>query len=76
MYEILTNISEGTGKLTDLDDMLNLGENLIQLSNCGLGQTAGSPVRDILNYFRAEVEAHIRLKVCPEGICPMSGRRI
>ncbi len=76
LYEILTNISEGTGKLTDLDDMLKLSENLVQLSNCGLGQTAGSPVRDILNYFRAEVEAHIRLKVCPEGICPMSGRKI
>jgi NADP-reducing hydrogenase subunit HndC len=76
LYEIVTNISEGTGKLSDLDDVLKLADNLVQLSNCGLGQTAGSPVRDILNYFRAEVEAHIRLKVCPEGICPMSGQRI
>jgi NADP-reducing hydrogenase subunit HndC len=76
LYEIITNISEGTGKLNDLDDMLKLSDNLVQLSNCGLGQTAGSPVRDVLNYFRAEVEAHIRLKVCPEGICPMSGQRI
>jgi NADH:ubiquinone oxidoreductase subunit F (NADH-binding) len=75
LYEIITNISEGTGKLTDLDDMLKLSEYLFQLSNCGLGQTAGSPVRDVLNYFRAEVEAHIRLKVCPEGVCPMSGPR-
>ena len=75
LYEIITNISEGTGKLTDLDDMLKLSEYLVQLSNCGLGQTAGSPVRDILNYFRAEVEAHIRLKVCPDGVCPMSGPR-
>ncbi len=75
-YEILTNISEGTGSLKDLDDLMLLSENLYQLSNCGLGQTAGAPIRDILNYFRAEVEAHIRLKVCPTGICPMSGKRI
>ena len=74
-FEILTNISEGTGQLKDLDDMLLLSDNLYQLSNCGLGQTAGAPIRDILTYFRAEVEAHIRLKVCPAGICPMSGKR-
>lgn len=75
-FEILTNISEGTGQMKDLDDLMLLSDNLYQLSNCGLGQTAGAPIRDILNYFRAEVEAHIRLKVCPTGICPMSGKRI
>jgi NADP-reducing hydrogenase subunit HndC len=75
-YEILTNISQGTGVMQDLTDLTNLSDNLYQLSNCGLGQTAGAPIRDILNYFRAEVEAHIRLKVCPTGVCPMSGKRI
>lgn len=75
-FEILTNISEGTGALKDLDDLMSLSNQLYQLSNCGLGQTAGAPIRDILTYFRAEVEAHIRLKVCPTGICPMSGKKI
>ncbi len=75
-FEILTNISEGTGSLKDLTDLMNLSDNLYQLSNCGLGQTAGAPIRDILNHFRAEVEAHIRLKVCPSGVCPMSGKKI
>jgi len=75
-FEILTNISEGTGSLKDLTDLMNLSDNLYQLSNCGLGQTAGAPIRDILNHFRAEVEAHIRLKVCPTGVCPMSGKKI
>lgn len=70
-YEILDNISKGTGTLADLDTLLELADNMNQLSNCGLGQTAGTPVRDILKYFRAEVEAHIRLKVCPTGICPV-----
>ena len=74
-FQILTNISEGTGTLHDLDDLQTLSDQLYQLSNCGLGQTAGTPIRDILKYFRAEVEAHIRLKVCPTGVCPMSGHR-
>ncbi len=70
-YETLKSISEGRAELKDLDDMLYLSDNLANLSNCGLGQTAGTPIRDILKYFRAEVEAHIRLKVCPAGVCPM-----
>lgn len=74
-YEILQNIAEGTGSLKDLDDLEMLSEYLYQLSNCGLGQTSGTPLRDTLKYFRAEVEAHIRLKVCPAGVCPMSGKR-
>lgn len=75
-YEIMTNIAEGTGTLQDLEDLSYLAENLFQMSNCGLGQTAGSPQKDVLKYFRAEVEAHIKLKVCPTGICSMSGKRI
>lgn len=75
-YDILTNISEGTALMRDIDDLKMLSENLTELSNCGLGQTAGTPVRDILNHFRAEVETHIRLKVCPTGVCPMSGRKV
>ncbi|HWQ45499.1 MAG TPA: NADH-quinone oxidoreductase subunit NuoF, partial [Longilinea sp.] len=74
-FEILTNISEGLGSMKDLNDLDTLSTQLYEMSNCGLGQTSGTPIRDILKYFRAEVEAHIRLKVCPTGVCPMSGRR-
>jgi len=72
-YDILDNISQGVATMRDLDDLKRLSENLYELSNCGLGQTAGTPIRDVLNHFRAEVEAHIRLKVCPSGVCEMSG---
>jgi NADH:ubiquinone oxidoreductase subunit F (NADH-binding) len=75
-HQILTNISEGTAKLSDLDDLEMLADGLVELSNCGLGQTAAVPIRDTLRHFRAEVEAHIKLKVCPTGVCPMSGRRV
>ena len=70
-YDILTDISEGKGTLENLEELLTLNKDLLELSNCGLGQTAGTPLRDMLNYFRAEVEAHIRLGVCPTGVCPM-----
>ena len=72
-FQILTNISEGLGTMKDLDDLQSIGKWLYEMSNCGLGQTAGSPLKDILNYFRDEVEAHIKLKECPAGVCPMSG---
>jgi NADP-reducing hydrogenase subunit HndC len=70
-YQILTDITEGHGAMNQLDELSSLSENLAVLSNCGLGQTAGTPLKDILTHFRAEVEAHIRLKVCPSGVCPM-----
>jgi len=75
-FEILSNISEGTGTMGYLDDLKFISDNLVQLSNCGLGQTASTPIQDILKHYRAEVEAHIRLKVCPTGVCPMSGKKI
>jgi NADP-reducing hydrogenase subunit HndC len=73
-YFILDKISQGIGTLRDLKDLELLSQNLYELSNCGLGQTAGTPIRDILQYFRAEVEAHIKLKACPAGVCAMSGQ--
>ena len=75
-YQILTKISEGLGGMSDLDDLTMIGNNLFDLSNCGLGQTAATPIWDILKHFRAEVEAHIKLKVCPSGVCAMSGHLV
>ena len=75
-YETLANIAEGVGTLQDLKDLQMMSDQLVELSNCGLGQTAGSPLKDILTHFRAEVEAHVKLKVCPAGVCPMSGQRV
>ncbi|WP_322807167.1 NADH-quinone oxidoreductase subunit NuoF [Thermanaerothrix sp.] len=68
-YEIMCAIAEGRGKMEDLDHLLWLSENMYLLSNCGLGQTAGTPIKDMLKHFRAEVEAHIALQVCPTGVC-------
>lgn len=74
-FNILNNISEGVGTLHDLDDLREIQKQLFELSNCGLGQTAAAPIKDILHHFLAEVEAHILSKTCPTGVCAMSGNR-
>lgn len=71
-YEIIEGITRGRGQLSDLDQLIHLGAQMERLSNCGLGQTATVPIRDMLKHFRTEVEAHIRLGVCPTGVCPMN----
>ncbi len=70
-YQLLDKISQGDGTQDDLARLQLLADSLTTLSNCGLGQTASVPIRDILKHFRAEVDAHINLKVCPAGVCPM-----
>lgn len=73
-YEILSNITEGLGTMKDLEYLQIMSDQLNELSNCGLGQTAAAPLRDILAHFRAELDAHVKLKLCPAGVCQMTGR--
>jgi NADP-reducing hydrogenase subunit HndC len=72
LYEAVERITQGQGQLEELDKLLAIGQEMERASNCGLGQTASVPVRDMLKHFRTEVEAHIRLGVCPTGVCPMT----
>jgi ferredoxin len=69
MLEILTDITEGRGKMEDLDELRTLAETIMDTSLCGLGQTAPNPVLSTLKYFMDEYEAHIKDKTCPAGVC-------
>ena len=71
-YQILDNISQGLGSPKDLDDLQTISKNLVNLSNCGLGQTSGTPLLDVMKHFQAELDAHVKLQVCPTGVCSMS----
>ncbi|HLF73251.1 MAG TPA: NADH-quinone oxidoreductase subunit NuoF [Anaerolineales bacterium] len=71
-YEIVERITQGQGRLEELDRLLSLAHEMERASNCGLGQTAAVPIRDMLKHFRTEVEAHIHLGSCPTGICEMT----
>jgi NADH-quinone oxidoreductase subunit F len=69
MLEILTRITEGKGKMEDLETLQELSENIIKGSLCGLGQTAPNPVLTTLRYFKDEYITHIVDKRCPAGVC-------
>jgi len=67
--EILTDITQGRGRMEDLPLIEDLSEMLKDASLCGLGTTAANPVISTLNYFRDEYVAHIRDGKCPAGVC-------
>jgi NADH:ubiquinone oxidoreductase subunit F (NADH-binding)/(2Fe-2S) ferredoxin/NAD-dependent dihydropyrimidine dehydrogenase PreA subunit len=69
MLEVLRAITEGKGKMEDIDLLIELGEAIKIGSICGLGQTVPNPVLTTLRYFREEYEAHILKKECPARVC-------
>jgi len=69
MREILEDITEGRGKMEDLERLERLSETLLDSALCGLGNTAPNPVLTAMRYFRDEYEAHVREKRCPAGVC-------
>ena len=69
MLEILTCITEGQGKMSDLQVLEGLAHGVKLASLCGLGQTAPNPILSTLQYFREEYEAHILEQRCAAGVC-------
>lgn len=69
MLEILERITQGAGKMEDINELERLGNWVQQASLCGLGQTAPNPVLSTVRYFREEYEAHVIQKKCPAKVC-------
>jgi NADH-quinone oxidoreductase subunit F len=69
MQEILERITNGLGKMEDLEKLEKLAQSIKRSSLCGLGQSAPNPVLTTLRYFRDEYEAHILEKRCPAKKC-------
>ncbi len=69
MLEILERICDGKGKESDIDLLIDLGEQIKDTALCGLGQTAPNPVLSTIRHFRHEYEAHIKNKHCEAGVC-------
>jgi NADH-quinone oxidoreductase subunit F len=76
MREILTGITEGRGKKSDIALLEELSETLVNASLCALGSSAPNPVLSTLRYFRDEYEAHIKEKRCPAGVCKMEAAKV
>lgn len=68
MLEILTKITEGKAKESDLDELEKIANYTKNNSLCGLGQTSPNPVLSTLHFFRDEYLEHIHGR-CPAGVC-------
>jgi len=69
MLEILTRITQGRGRLEDIDTIRELGETLTEASLCGLGQACPKPALSTLQYFLKEYEDHIKEHRCAGAVC-------
>jgi NADH:ubiquinone oxidoreductase subunit F (NADH-binding)/(2Fe-2S) ferredoxin/NAD-dependent dihydropyrimidine dehydrogenase PreA subunit len=69
MTKIVTRITNGQGRMEDLELLEELAVVVKDTSMCGLGQTATNPVLSTLRYFRDEYVEHIKNKKCPAGVC-------
>lgn len=70
LHGLLERISEGKGRMEDLDTLERLGTMVKRTALCGLGQTAPNPVSSTMKYFRDEYVQHIVGKSCAQGKCP------
>ncbi|MGO9414900.1 MAG: NADH-ubiquinone oxidoreductase-F iron-sulfur binding region domain-containing protein [Syntrophobacteraceae bacterium] len=69
MLDLLTNITEGKGKESDIELLEDMSHDIISTSLCGLGQSAPNPVLTTIKYFRDEYESHIKENWCKTGVC-------
>ncbi len=69
MLKVLENITNGKGKMEDIDFLLELAEDIKGGSLCALGGTAPNPVLTSIRYFQDEYEAHVLEKRCPAKVC-------
>lgn len=68
LKEMLTRLTVGKGRESDLELLEQLSHVVKEQSLCGLGKTAPNPVLTALKYFREEFEAHVKGH-CPAGKC-------
>ena len=69
LLKILTQITDGKGRMEDLQAIKDLGETITSTSLCGLGQTCAKPALSTLKYFTKEYEDHIKEHRCAGAVC-------
>jgi NADH-quinone oxidoreductase subunit F len=69
MLEVLTRITEGRGRMEDLDLLRELSAGMETASLCALGQLTPGPIKAALRFFEDEFVTHIVDKRCPTGVC-------
>ncbi|HEY0069779.1 MAG TPA: NADH-ubiquinone oxidoreductase-F iron-sulfur binding region domain-containing protein [Chloroflexia bacterium] len=71
LLHMVDRIALGGGKPEDIPIMTKWSDHVVEMSLCGLGQTAPLPLLGGLRYFLEEFEEHINQKHCRTGTCPI-----
>ncbi|MBT9166410.1 MAG: NADP-reducing hydrogenase subunit HndC [Chloroflexi bacterium] len=69
MLEALTRITEGHGRLEDIQTIKEISASMEASSLCAMGQLTPGPVLSALRYFEDELIEHIVDKKCQAGTC-------
>ncbi len=69
LLKILTKITNGEGRMEDIQAIRDLGDTITSASLCGLGQTCAKPAISTLKYFAKEYEDHIKENRCAGAVC-------
>ena len=69
LRDILTDLANGRGALSDLDLILDLSDGMKAGSLCANGRNAPDAVLTALHRFRGEFESHATGKHCSANVC-------
>jgi NADH-quinone oxidoreductase subunit F len=64
IYRIMRRVTNGGGKLRDLDDLLAISRDMEGKTICVFADAAAWPVQSYITKFRAEFEEHIQTGKC------------
>lgn len=64
LSRVVDRIENGHGRVTDLDLLDNVAENIMGRTICALGDAAAMPVRAMIKHFRPEFDYHVEHKTC------------
>ncbi|MGD9945043.1 MAG: NADH-quinone oxidoreductase subunit NuoF [Burkholderiaceae bacterium] len=64
LYRLVKRIEEGEGRLSDLDELNRIADNIQGRTICALGDAAAMPVRAFLKHYWDEFAHHVEHKTC------------
>jgi NADH-quinone oxidoreductase subunit F len=71
LFKLLRRLEIGEGRMSDIDLLLNVANNIAGKTLCPFGDAAAAPVQSFIKQFRDEFEAHVREGRCT---CPADWR--
>ncbi|MBN9428041.1 MAG: NADH-quinone oxidoreductase subunit NuoF [Burkholderiales bacterium] len=64
LYRLVKRIEQGEGRMSDLDELNRIADNIQGRTICALGDAAAMPVRAFLKHYWDEFAHHVEHKTC------------